>query len=232
MLTQEQIAAAKAACRVKFGHDRLVGCKVAAPINIMAAVAAFNLKEADAHEAARERSAIDARSALLASRCLAPDAAALAKVREQWPAVDTLIETEFMVAMGFGVGDASCLPLSVSSAPRGFAPLDQLDRRVAEAYQDADGAKLWAITSQASGLALVVRNPVADVWTAGCLAIEAGRKAGTVLSSLVGFYSDHLVWCPTTLAAHLDERPGRARDLLGPWTEMGGAAATGSHTFL
>lgn len=228
----DQVAEAKALSRKRFGHDRLVGCAVGAPIGLTAAVAAFNLREADAHEHARGERAIDARSALLADRCLWPSPEQLAEIREEWPAVDVALEVEFMLAMGFGSGEPTCVPLSASSAPKGFATPETLVAKIADVTKAAAGSKLWSITSRSSSLSLIVRQPIADVWTAGCVALDAAKKTGGSLAALVGFYTDHLVWCPQPLAVHLDERPGRARDMIAPWTEMGGAGASSSHSFL
>src|SRR5207247_1894740 len=107
--TLEECNAAKAECRKRFAHDRIVRVIVSEPIATHALVAAFHLREAAAYVDARESSATNARSALIAERCLWPSPEALDEIRtvRRLGAVDVQVEAQFRALMGFTPGGAA-----------------------------------------------------------------------------------------------------------------------------
>lgn len=223
----EQIAAAKAECRKRFGHDRGVRVVVSNPATgePMAEVLLANMTFADAtsYHDARGESVITARSVLLTERVLWPSSAQLEELRSEWGAFDTLVEREYRRELGFFEGSkALCRPLTPATCPPGLAPSEAVDLLRREA-----GKRLWAISNRANGLSLVARQPQPDVWTMGSrLIAEAMAENKNSLCPQLDMIADHTVWCPGgSLRVHIDERPGRAWDLNSPWADMGGAAA-------
>jgi hypothetical protein len=231
--TPDEILAAKAACRAKFGHERILGIPLGDPIDLFVIMAACNLREAAAYEDARAVSPIQARSALVVSRALSPSQADLSASRRLRGAIDAKIEAYFRAALGWTDEMATAQRFSAATAPPGFAAPAELPAKVQELVAAHPAAELWSVTNKANGLALVMAAPEEDVYTAAIAAIEeANRSRRGVLTVVLDFARDLVVWSPKPLDAYLDEAPGRAADLANPFLEMGGAGAVGSASFL
>lgn len=236
--TPEQIAEIKTASRVKFGHDRVLGIPLGAPIDAYFAVAAFaSVREYAAHMDASMAGEIQARSALVADRCLWPSQKEIAEVRAEWPALDAKLENEALFAAGYTGEEVAHVALfSAATAPPGFAAAADLAAKVQALHAAHPGVKLWSITSRANGLALVMSDPSESVYTAFQHMINESQrspqKAVLTLTGAADFTRDLVVWSPRPFDAHLDEKPGRAAALLTAWPEMGGATAASSSSFL
>jgi hypothetical protein len=236
--TTDEITAAKAECRKRFGHDRIVRIIVAEPVGTHALVAAFNLAEATVYHDARFASPPSARSALIAERCLWPSMEALEEIRtvRRMAAVDVQIEGKFRELMGFIAGAAHARPLSVATAPPSFvAGLQpkEASAKVAELQKAYPGEMLWSVYRRENALELMMRQPTSDVWTAATVAAQAAQESNSHrLTCVLDFARDHVVWSPRPIDAYFDEAPGRADDIALPFFEMGGAGATASASFL
>jgi hypothetical protein len=235
----DEVVAIKAACRAKFGHDRVIGIPLGEPIDLFVAVAAFSgVKDASVYVDARTASStgpMQARSALIVERCLWPSQAELAAVRRLRGVLDAKIEEYFRAAMGWSGDDnmASAVRFSAATAPPGFAAPAELAGKVNALFAAHPAAELWSVTNQVNGLALVIANPEEVVHTAFSAAfaeLQKSRRGALTLS--LDFLKDFIVWSPKPVDAYFDEAPGRAEDLTNPLLEMGGAAATGSASFL
>ncbi len=237
--TPEEITAAKAECRRRFGHEKIVRVIVTEPIATHALVAAFNLTEASSYVDNRRLSFENARSSLIGDRCLWPSQEVLEEIRGErrlW-AVDIQIENKFRELMGFSDGEAHARPLSAATAPPGFrAGLNAKDlaAKVAELVGLSKGQKLFAVQHPSNGLELIMGQPTGDVGLAASVALAAAQKSGSgTLTAVLDFAIDHVVWSPPGGAkAHIDEAPGRATDIAQPFFEMGGAGASASASFL
>ncbi len=238
--SDEEIVAAKAECRKRFGHDRIVRVIVAEPIGTHALVAAFNLREAAAHLDARFVSVPNARSVLIAERCLWPSMEGLEEIRttRRMPAVDIQIEGEFRKLMGFVPGAAHAHPLTAATAPPSFVSPQDVARlgvglKVGELQKAYPGEQLWSVCRRENGLELILRQPISAVWTAATVAAQAAQETNSGrLTCVLDFARDHVVWSPRPIDIYLDEAPGRADDIALPFFEMGGAGATASASFL
>jgi hypothetical protein len=243
--TPEEIAALKVECRKRFGHERIVGVSLGAPFDVLVAVAALDLASATEYDDARGKSAENARSALLFDRCLWPSQERLDAIREapDTCAIDGLVEQKFRAAMGFdGDDEPAFARLSTMSAPPAFASSKEAAAKIAALAQANPGVPLWSVSHRSSGLACILRQPIADVWTAISHTIgEAMKSRKGVLSAVTPFARDLCVWVPglapggsagAALAAHLDEAPGRAMHLVAPIVAMGGAFAEARASFL
>ncbi len=236
----DEIAAAKTECRKRFGHDRIVRVVIAEPIGTHALVAAFNLREAAAYHDARFVSVPNARSTLVAERCLWPSIEGLEEIRtaRRMPAVDIQIEGEFRKMMGFAAGVAHAHPLTAATAPPSFVSPQDVARvgvglKVAELQKAYPGELLWSVYRRENGLELILRQPASAVWGAATEAAQAAQSTNAGrLTCVLDFARDHVVWSPKPLDAYFDEAPGRADDLALPFFEMGGAGATASASFL
>lgn len=227
----EQIAAAKAECRKRFKHERLIGVAVSDPAiggdMAMVLMADLSFAEASDYHDARHESVVTARSVLLAERLLWPVSGELESIRSEWGAFDVLVEREYRKEVGFTEGSASCRPLAASTCPPGLT-----GEAASELLKKEAGRRLWSIYSRANGLACVIRQPQPDVWMMGSTLLgDALREHKNTLCPQLQVIADHCVWAPAGgLMAHIEERPGRAEDLNEPWANMGGAAAKTSAT--
>lgn len=235
----EEILKAKAECRARFGHDRIVRVIVSEPIGTHALMAAFNLREAGVYHDARFGIGVaSARSSLVAERCLWPSADALEEIRvkRRMPAVDVQIETQFRRLMGFVAGIAHAMPLSAATAPPSFAAGatgKEAAAKVAQLQAQYAGEQLWSIYRAENGLELIMRSPTSDVWTAASVAASAAQESNNGrLTCVLDFARDHIVWSPKPIDAYFDEAPGRADDCASPFFEMGGSGASASASFL
>lgn len=226
--TPADLLAAKAEIRKRFGHDRGVRVLVANPATgepmLTALLADLTLADAVAYHDARGESVVSARAALLAERLVWPGPAELEPLRAEWGALDTLIEREYRREVGFSERTAAtCRPLTAATCPPGLS-----QDKAAELLRASTGRRLWSIHNHANGLSCVVRQPQPEVWLAGSrvLADAMEAKTNTLLPHLQ-IIADHCVWAGDglSLAAHIEERPGRAWCLNAPWAEMGGAGA-------
>jgi hypothetical protein len=234
--TPEDILAAKAACRARFGHERIIGIPLGEPIDLYVIAAAMGLREASAYVDARAASQIQARSALVVERCLWPDQKTIAAVRVKRGALDAKIEVGLREALGWVDAMATAQRFSAATVPPGFSagvnPAD-LPAKAAELVAAHPSAELWSITNRGNGLALVMAAPEEDVYTAIVAAIgEASQSKRGLLTVVYNFVRDLIVWSPKPLEQYFDEMPGRIEDLANPVLEMGGASAAGSPTFL
>ena len=231
--TEEQIDAAKAECRRRFGHARLVGVTIGAPVDLFCVVAAMGLREASADHDARVESIVQAQSAFVIDRLLWPALSEVAALRATFPALDAQITETARKALGFTEARASALVFSAATAPPGFAAAGELAAKVAELQSAHPAAKLWSVSNRANGLSLVMAAPSEDIYCAARAAAEAANtsKRGG-LTVILDFARDLVVWSPKPLDVHLDEMPGRAEDIAGPFFEMGGAGASASASFL
>ena len=231
--TQEQIDAAKAECRKRFGHERILGIPLGAPINLFVIMAAFGMRDAAIYADARAASVVQARTALVAERRLFPSETELADARRLRGALDAKIEAAFREALGWTETIATAQPFSAATAPAGFADAATLATKAAELLKQYEHTELWSVTNTSNGLALVMAVPEQEVYIAatGALA-EAGRTNRNTLTAVLLYARDLVVWSPRPLEQYLDEAPGRAEDLVNPFLEMGGAGATASATFL
>jgi len=231
--TQEQIDAAKAECRKRFGHERVIGIPLGAPINLFVIMAAFGMREAAEYVDARAASPIQARSALVVERCLFPEAKVLADVRRLRGALDLKIEESFRGALGWNDAAAVAQPFSAATAPPGFAALADVAAKAADLLEQFKHTELWSVTNPANGLALVMAGPEEEVFIAAVAAIQdANRTKRGGLTTVLTYARDLIVWSPRPLDQYLDEAPGRAEDLANPFLEIGGAGATASASFL
>lgn len=231
--SQEQIDAAKAECRKRYGHERVIGIPLGPPINLFVIMAAFGMREAAEYADARAVSPLQARSALVVDRCLSPEPKILADVRRLRGALDGKIEEGFRGALGWNDSTASAQPFSAATAPPGFAEPAQLAAKVLELQERFKHAELWSVTNPANGLALVMAGPEEDVYTAAVAAIgNAAQTKRGVLTVGLTYARDLIVWSPRPIEQYFDEAPGRAEDLLPPFLDMGGAGATASASFL
>ncbi len=231
--TGDQILEAKAACRAKFGHERVIGIPLGEPIDLYVIMAAFGLREASTYSDARAVSPLQARSALVVDRAVWPSPKEIAARRALRGALDSQIEIYFRHALGWTDDMATAARFSAATAPPGFAAPADLAAKVAELQAAHANAELWSVTNAANGLALVMAAPDEAIYTAAIAAIEeANRSKRGTLTVVLDLVRDLIVWSPRPLDAYLDEKPGRAADIANPFLEMGGAGATGSATFL
>ena len=243
--TPAEIVELKAACRARFGHERVVAVSLGAPFDVLVAIAAFDLSSATRYDDARGKSAENARSAMLVERVLWPSQERLDAPREapETCAIDGIVEQRFRGLMGFdGDGEPDCAPLLPLTAPPGFASPKEVSAAIAELSRAHQGVTLWSVSHPSSGLACILRAPIADVWAAISHKIgEALRERKGVLSAAVPFARDLCAWAPglapggdagAALAAHVDEAPGRAMFLVQPLLAMGGAFADARASFL
>lgn len=231
----EDIAAAKAACLKKFGHERVVGVWYHDPVTgdplTRVLLAALDWQAAVTYQDNRASNVGRARSLLFAERQLYPSSEALAPIRETWAAFALTVETAYRILMGFSDDgpNPTTAPLTAATAPPG------LDAKACEAMLAANaGSRLWSVYLADNGLALVWRQPAVESWMMSQTTIgEAQRAKRNVLCPALGTMADHCLWTPDgSLQAHLDAAPGRGRDLEIPWSIMGGLAAKASASFL
>ena len=225
-LTPADVAAAKAASMKKHGHERLTGIDYRDPVsgNLLTTVlfADLDLAAASDYYDARLSGIAPARAALFQERAMFPDVDALETIREAWAEFDRSVENELRMEWGYVAGAPSTKPLSASCAAPGFEKLD-----VAALIAANPGARLWTVSRPSTGLACVLRQPMAAVYhmTFATLQEAFSTKRGPLLARL-GVIEDHCAWAPgASLRAHLVERPGRLDDIGDAWQTMGGAAA-------
>ena len=225
-LTLADIAAAKAACFKRFGHDRIIGIDYADPITgeqlVTVLIADLTLADASAYFDARVGGIPAARSTLLTDRILFPVVAALEEIREAWPEFDRSVEAELRTELGFFPGNPTVAPLALLTAPPGLSAA-----LVPAMLAAAEGTRLWAISRPANGLACVLRQPQAAIYHLSQASYaEAWLAKRGILTSWLDIVGDHCVWSPAaTLRAHLEQRPGRLEDIGVPWQQMGGQGA-------
>ncbi len=232
--TPEEILAAKAACRARFGHERVVGIPLGEPIDQYVIMAAMGFREACAYADARADSQAQAASALVVERCLWPDQKTIAAIRVNRGALDDVIEFSYRKLLGWVDAPATAQRFSVATAPAGFADRDSLAAKVAELQGAHPGSELWSMRNRANGFAVVMVAPQEDVYTAIVAAIgEATKSKRGVLTVTYNFVKDLVVWpTPAELTAQLEIKPGMCEDFTNPALEIGGASAAGSATFL
>ena len=236
--TPEQLAALKAECRKRFGHERMVGVPLAHPVDAFVVLAAWSLAEAGAHADARLVSIPNAASVLVADRALYPAPEQLDPLRERFGALDVEIERAFRKALGFVAEDPSIAELSPVSSPPAFATVKAAPERIAS----LGAGPFHVITSESNGLSLIMREPSADVVIAvGTAATEAQRSKRGSISWASGYARDLCVWAPGSTSPadaaqafdrHLEELPGRAADIGPALLAMGGAGAGRRAEFL
>jgi hypothetical protein len=220
--TPTELAAAKAAARDRFGTDRLVGVTFNDPqtgdetLVLLADVTLASLGEIfDSNFAPGS----------VLSRRVWPSDDDLEIVRAQWPAFDTRVESAFLSEAGLCLEEVDAHQLSVATAPRGLEP-----KALAELLAANKGLRLWSVVCEDNGLACVLRNPTPEIWSMTKTQISEAMRAGKgTLAPALNTIVDHCVWSPNGpgegLRAHINERPGRARNLLAPWAHIGGAGA-------
>lgn len=232
--TPEEILAAKAACRARFGHERVIGIPLADPIDLYVIVAAMTFRDACAYVDARAESDIQARSALVVDRVLWPEQKTIAAVRAKRGALDGQIEMHVRATQGWTDTMATARRFSAATAPPGFASRDDLAAKVAELEAAYPHAELWSLSNRENGFACVLAAPEEDVFTAVTAAFgEATRSKRGLLTVVYNFVKDLVVWpALSDMTAQLEVKPGMAEDFANPVFDIGGAGAAGSGSFL
>ena len=228
--TSEDIVAAKAECRKKFGHERIVQIVIGDPIGVTVLMAAFNLTEASAYSDARHISEFNARSALISERRLFPGREVFDAYRNEkrLPAIDEHTEAHFRFRMGFNQRRVFAARFSLAGRPPSM-PEEKAQELLAKEPAD----QLWTIYDRAADLELVMRSPTSDVWASArsSLAKAAASHTGT-RTTVYDYAKNYIRWSPRPLDEYLDEKPGRALDIADPFFDMGGSAAEASSSFL
>lgn len=240
--TPEDIAAAKAECRRRFGHERLARVPLGAPFGVAVLLAAWDFAAASAHADARLVSVPNAASALLAERALFPAQDDVEQLRARGGLLDGEVEAEMRRIHGFVANDAAAVPLTAATAPPGYCAPKEAASRVAALAAANAGADLWSVTNAANGLALILRAPMPDIVTAvGQASVEAQRRKAGAITWGLGHARDLCVWAPGALGGsdaqqafdrHFEEKPGRADDVGSALLMMGGAGAARRGDFL
>lgn len=238
----ENIAAAKADCRARFGHERIARIPLGPPFGVTLLLAAWDFTAASAHADARLVSLPNAASALLAERGLFPAPDDVEQLRARGGLLDAEVEAEMRRLHGFVAGDATAVPLTAATVPPGYCAPKEAASRVAGLQAANAGADLWAVTNAANGLALILRAPMADVVSAvGQASVEAQRRKAGAITWGLGHARDLCVWAPGALGGsdaqqafdrHFEEKPGRADDVGSALLVMGGAGAARRGDFL
>ncbi len=135
--------------------------------------------------------------------------------------------------MGFTAGTAHAQPLTTMTAPPSFATADDLGKKIAELAAAHPGQQLYAVHKATNGLELIMKAPASEVWGAATVASRAAINDGAGLMTCVLDYArDHVVWSPRPFDQYIDECPGRACDVVNPFFEMGGSGASSAASFL
>lgn len=237
--TEDEKVAIRAECRKRFGHERLVGVPLAAPVDAYVVFAALDLASASAHMDARLSSGINAASALVDERRVWPPAAEVSAMIGRFGMLELELAAEIRETAGFPKkdGEPSVVRLSVATSPPGLTASAAGDLLAANA-----GLDLWAITRRENGLSLVIRGPAPEVvQAAGTAAQDAAKARSGAITWALGSVRDHCVWAPGTMVGgaagvdfdrHIDEMPGRADDLGPALLKIGGAGTARRAEFL
>lgn len=252
--TPAEVAALRAAAVRRFGSDKLLLVKLGAPVDAALVLATFGLKSYASHLEARQGNASTAAVNAVVDRVLwcspepelqAPaidtlvpskeDAdparsvalARLEELRETWPAVSAKVEGELRIAAGAGLGVFTASRLTADSVPRGFEV-------PASALASGPGSLWVARQGGADGLAIVMRQPLPDVWCAVKAQWLAAVQAKAGLLDPLHLVKEHVVWISgaESLDQIAERLPDVAINLVLPFLEMGGQAAESSGSFL
>lgn len=147
-----------------------------------------------------------------------------------WPAVDAQVADQLEDAAGWAGNLPVARPLDASAPPPGLTSEDAI--KLLSGKPTKGPGSLWAVTSS-HGLSMVMQAPLPNIWHAaqGARASAEAARGGILAATLI-HAKPLVVWCPGTLDAYLDERPGYADVLHKPLADMGGAAAKASASFL